>query len=169
MPLSIIMMGPCGCGKTEIGTLLAKELGVPFLNGDDFHPEENKKKMGSGIPLTDEDRWPWLRRLAGEIRRRKQDTGCCVECSALRRVYREVLREGDPDLIFVYLRGSKSLLLQRLNDRKGHFMKPGMLDSQLAILEEPGEDENAIAVSIDATPEMIVGQVVASLKKLYKL
>ena len=116
MPFSMILMGPCGCGKTEVGTLLSKKLGVPFLEGDDYHSPENKKKMGSGIPLTNKDRLPWLETLASEVSKHKEG-GCCVACSALKKSYRDVLRKGHPDLLS--LQGYIRAFLAFLNKKTG--------------------------------------------------
>jgi gluconokinase len=162
---TLIVMGVSGCGKSLIGAMLAKALGGKFDDGDDFHPPANKAKMSQKIPLTDEDRWPWLTNLREHIlNTRSQTSWHVVACSALKRTYRDLLRGDDTskELKFVYLKGSKELIASRLNARKGHFFKPELLDSQFAALEEPTADE-AIVVDISGSPEEIVGDVVARL------
>jgi gluconokinase len=162
---TLIVMGVSGCGKSRIGSILAEALGGQFDDGDDFHPPANKEKMSARIPLTDEDRWPWLEILRGRIlEMRAQTPWHVLACSALKRAYRDVLRGDDTTekLQFVYLRGSKELIASRLNARKGHFMPPGLLDSQFTTLEEPGAEE-AIVTDISGTPEEIVQSVLATL------
>ncbi|KAK7501638.1 hypothetical protein BaRGS_00007069 [Batillaria attramentaria] len=173
----VILMGVCGCGKTTVGEALAARLGCLFSDADDFHSDENKLKMRSSIPLTDEDRLPWLRKIYEYIKSldSKSQT-CVVTCSALKKKYRDILRSGaaasipqpnDPQqqtlqdntvssqpalqsssIVFVHLKGSKQLLEERLAGRIGHFMPADLLTSQLATLEEPGVDENCLAVDI---------------------
>lgn len=162
---TLIIMGVSGCGKSLIGSMLAEALGGKFDDGDDFHPPANKAKMSARIPLTDEDRWPWLQILRERIvEMRAQTPWHVLACSALKRAYREVLRGEDSTgkLQFVYLRGSKELIASRLNARKGHFFQPALLDSQFAALEEPGAGE-AIVVDISGTPEEIAQSVVKAL------
>ncbi|MFZ4768010.1 MAG: gluconokinase [Roseimicrobium sp.] len=154
-----ILMGVCGCGKSLVGSLLAAQLGGVFEDADDFHPMENKAKMTAGIPLTDEDRWPWLRALRQRIAQRQREAQCYVlACSALKQAYRDVLRSGDSRevLEFVYLKGSRELIGGRMAARAGHYMPTSLLDSQFAILEEPAD---AITVSIDQPPEQIVAAI----------
>ncbi len=143
--LRIVVMGVSGCGKSSMGEALAHRLGLPFIEGDALHPPENVAKMASGTPLTDEDRWPWLARVGQALAAPKG--GAIASCSSLKRVYRDVLRrEAGENVIFVYLHGSRDLLLSRMQHRPGHFMPASLLDSQLATLEVPGPDENAIPV-----------------------
>lgn len=150
----LVVMGVSGCGKSTVAALLADRLGVAFIEGDDLHPQANIDKMHRGIPLEDADRWPWLDAIAQAIDGWRRDgRGGVVTCSALRRAYRDRLDRGRPELRFVYLKGSKDLIARRLAERKGHFMPPGLLDSQFATLEEPGADEPVIAVPIDRPPE----------------
>ncbi|WP_118182190.1 gluconokinase [Paraburkholderia phosphatilytica] len=160
----LIAMGVSGAGKTRIGELLAERLHCEFTDGDAFHSAANKEKMHKGIPLTDEDRWPWLRtiRAAIEAKQRAGETAVFT-CSSLKRSYRDILRDGDKDVIFVYLEGSEALLRERLNSRTGHFFDPSLLKSQLDTLEVPGPDE-AIEVSISLTPEQIVDEVLKQLE-----
>jgi gluconokinase len=161
----LIAMGVSGAGKTRIGELLAERLHCAFTDGDAFHSEANKEKMHKGIPLTDEDRWPWLNaiRAAIEQKQRAHETAVFT-CSSLKRSYRNILRAGDKDVCFVYLQGTREVLEERLKTRTGHFFDPSLLQSQLDTLEEPGEDE-AIAVSIEQTPEQIVDSVLDQMKQ----
>ncbi|MEI5999277.1 gluconokinase [Paraburkholderia bengalensis] len=159
----LIVMGVSGAGKTLIGEMLAERLKCSFTDGDAFHSAANKEKMHNGIPLTDEDRWPWLRtiRAAIEEKQRAHETAVFT-CSSLKRSYRDVLRDGDRDVCFVYLKGSREVLEERLKTRTGHFFDPSLLQSQLDTLEEPGDDE-AITVSIELTPEQIVEETLAKI------
>src|SRR5438874_685194 len=136
-------MGVSGSGKTAIGARLARALGSEFVEGDDLHPPENVKRMTAGIPLTDDDRRGWLLAIAARLREAKRARiGLVVSCSALKRSYRDLLRSvGETEVRFVYLAGSRALLAERLAQRRGHFMPPALLESQLSILEEPSPDE----------------------------
>lgn len=135
----LIVMGVTGCGKTTVGTRLAEELGWAFEDADAFHPPENVAKMSRGIPLTDADRAPWLAAIrARAVEMLARGEPLVVGCSALKAAYRRVLGEGQPGVRFIYLRGDEALLAERLRNRLGHFMDPGLLGSQLATLEEPG-------------------------------
>ncbi len=160
----VVMMGVSGAGKTTIGELLAARLGARFVEGDRFHPAANIAKMSHGEPLTDADRLPWLRALAGELDAARRDGGSIVlSCSALRRAYRDILRAGHEDVALVFLDGAKSLIQQRLDARRGHFMPPGLLDSQFSALEPPGPDEHPICVDIGGEPERIADEIHARL------
>ncbi|ACC71749.1 gluconokinase [Paraburkholderia phymatum] len=160
----LIAMGVSGAGKTRIGELLAERLKCSFTDGDAFHSAANKEKMHNGIPLTDEDRWPWLRTIRAAIEEKQRAGETAVfTCSSLKRSYRDILRDGDRDVCFVYLKGTRELLQERLQTRTGHFFDPSLLQSQLDTLEEPGEDE-AITVSIELTPEEIVDKTLAMVK-----
>ena len=151
----IIVMGVSGCGKTTIGDLVARELGVPFLDGDSLHPVENVAKMAAGTPLTDEDRWPWLAAVGTGLAN-AGDGGLVLACSALRRSYRDAIRAQSPDTVFLHLHGSKEVLRARTEGRTGHFMPPALLDSQLATLEPLEADEAGIVVDIEApVPEVV--------------
>ena len=153
---AIVVMGVSGSGKTSIGEGLAAQFGLPLLEGDQFHPRANIEKMSSGTPLTDDDRWPWLDAIATAMR--DAEKGVIVTCSALRRVYRDRLREraGRP-VLFVFLDGSKETIAARLAERKGHFMPPSLLASQFATLEPPAANEPGIVrVSIEPPVETIV-------------
>ncbi|HEY2023151.1 gluconokinase [Paraburkholderia sp.] len=155
----LIAMGVSGAGKTKIGEMLAERLHCTFTDGDAFHSAANKQKMHDGVPLTDEDRWPWLKTIRAAIEEKQKAGETAVfTCSSLKRSYRDILRDGDQDVCFVYLQGSREVLAERLGHRTGHFFDPSLLQSQLETLEEPGDDE-AITVSIDLTPEEIVDDV----------
>jgi gluconokinase len=162
-----VVMGVAGAGKTEIGAALARALGVHFLDGDDYHPPENREKMAAGIPLTDDDREPWLRLLASRLADAKDaGTGLIVACSALKRSYRDLLRAGAGDVRFIYLKGDAALLAERLARRRGHFMPAGLLESQLETLEEPTPDEEAWVCDIRTAPQDIVASLVARVAAL---
>lgn len=157
-------MGVAGSGKTTVGRALARRLGWRFQEGDALHPPENVAKMRAGHPLDDQDRAPWLAAIAARIDawRGRGEAGV-VTCSALKRQYRAVVGGGRPDVRLVYLYGSRELLAERLAGRRGHFMPPSLLDSQLATLEPPAAEENAIEVSVDAPVADIVERIVAAL------
>jgi gluconokinase len=160
-PPVIVVMGVAGTGKTTVGELLAGRLGWRYAEADSFHSAANVAKMAAGEPLTDEDRGPWLAAICQWIDGRAADgTPGVVSCSGLRRVYRDQLRDGRPQVRLVFLEGSRDLILRRLAARHGHFMRVEMLDSQFAALEPPLPDENVTQVSIDATPEQIVDEIV---------
>ena len=157
----LVVMGVSGSGKTTIGQLLARRLGWPLLDADDFHPPANIEKMRSGTPLTDEDRWPWLDRLNGLLRERDfNGESVLLACSALKQRYRDRLAAGLKDPRWVYLKGSFELIEARMKARKGHYMKAGLLESQFAALEEPAD---AITAEISAAPAVIVDAVEAAL------
>jgi gluconokinase len=161
---AIVVMGVAGSGKSTIGEKLAERLGWTYEDGDRFHPKANVEKMSAGHPLTDEDRWPWLRAIADEIDRIcKKDEHVVIGCSALKRAYRDVLVHGRDDVRIVYLDGSRELIAQRLAARKGHFMPPALLESQFKTLQPPGADERPVTVSIDASVEAIVEDILRQL------
>ena len=163
-PCALIVMGVSGSGKSTIADLLAKRIGWTYEDGDKFHPASNVAKMKAGHPLTDEDRWPWLRAIAAEIDRVCQaGEHVVIACSALKRVYRDILVHGRKDVRIVYLDGTQQLIADRLAKRKGHFMPPDLLPSQFRTLEPPGKDENPVTVSIDASVEAIVDDIVHQL------
>lgn len=151
----IVLIGVSGSGKSTVGKRLARDLGCQFYEGDDYHPQANKDKMRAGIPLTDEDRWPWLaaiRDLMSEILAQKKDA--VVACSALRQAYRDCLRLDGVQ--FVYLKGDYDLICERLENRRTHFFDPALLESQFETLEEP---RGALAVDIAQTPAAIVREI----------
>ncbi|HYF08610.1 MAG TPA: gluconokinase, partial [Acetobacteraceae bacterium] len=130
-PAAIVVMGVSGCGKSTVGALLAARLGWPFEDGDAFHPPANIAKMSAGQPLTDEDRWPWLAAIAARIARARRDgAGVVIGCSALRRAYREALRDGHADVAFLHLSGTPELIMARQAARQGHFMPATLMASQ---------------------------------------
>jgi gluconokinase len=160
IPAAIVVMGVSGSGKSTVGDALAKRLGWLYEDGDKFHPASNVAKMSAGQPLTDEDRWPWLRAIAAEIDRLiAAGERAVIACSALRRAYRDVLVHGRGDVRIVYLSGTQALIADRLNHRKGHFMPPGLLASQFRTLEPPAADERAVTISIDASVETVVDDI----------
>jgi gluconokinase len=163
-PCALIVMGVSGSGKSTIADSLAKRLGWTFEDGDRFHPASNVAKMSAGHPLTDEDRWPWLQAIADEIDRAcKAGEHAVIACSALKRAYRDVLVHGRNDVRIIYLDGTQQLIADRLARRKGHFMPPGLLESQFETLEPPAPVENPVTVSIDASVDTIVADIVCQL------
>jgi carbohydrate kinase (thermoresistant glucokinase family) len=159
-------MGVSGSGKSTVALMLAHRLNWIFEEGDWFHPPSNIEKMHSGVPLTDEDRWPWLHGIAAWIdATRHAGNHGIIACSALKRVYRDILVGDRPDVCLVYLKGERDLIARRLAARDAHFMPPSLLDSQFASLEEPQPDEPAIVVSIVPHPREIVEEIVKRLGK----
>ena len=155
----IVVMGVAGSGKSTIAAGLAEKLGVDFIEGDSLHPQANVQKMASGHPLTDEDRWPWLEAIGDRIEaERAAGMGVVVSCSALKHVYRDCLRKRVNGRVrFILLDGSRELIAKRMLGRKGHFMPQSLLDSQLATLERPGADEDAVVLDISHTvPALLV-------------
>jgi gluconokinase len=165
VPCALVVMGVSGSGKSTIADALAKRLGCRYEDGDKFHPASNVAKMSAGQPLTDEDRWPWLQAIADEIDRIcAKGEHAVVACSALKRAYRKILVHGRSDVRIVFLDGTEALIAGRLAARKGHFMPPGLLTSQFKTLEPPTVDERPLTVSIDATVETIVDDIIGQLK-----
>jgi gluconokinase len=164
IPCALVVMGVSGSGKSTIGEKLAARLSWSYEDGDRFHPASNVAKMSAGHPLTDEDRWPWLQAIADEI-----DLVCkagqhaVIACSALKRAYRDVLVHGRNDVRIVFLDGTQQLIADRLARRKGHFMPAGLLASQFKTLEPPDRSENPVTVSIDASIDAIVDDIVRQL------
>ncbi len=157
-------MGVTGVGKTTVGRLLAERLGARFLEGDAYHPPANVAKMRSGIPLGDADRWPWLEAIRADLARAiAAGETVVVACSALKRAYRDRLRAAGPGVRFVHLEGDPALIAARLARRRGHYMPPSLLPSQLATLEDPRGEPDVLAVSIEGPPEAIVEAVLAAL------
>ncbi|MGA4842958.1 gluconokinase [Streptomyces sp. G45] len=164
-PHVVVVMGVAGTGKTTVGALLAARLGVPYAEGDGFHPEANIAKMSAGTPLTDEDRWPWLDAI-GRWAHGRAGLGGVVSCSALKRSYRERLLAAAPGLVFLHLTGDRALIEERMAQRKGHFMPTALLDSQFATLQPLGPDEPGVAVDVSGTPEEITERSAAALAAL---
>ncbi|HKS19880.1 MAG TPA: gluconokinase [Bradyrhizobium sp.] len=158
-------MGVSGSGKSTIADALAKRLGWRYEDGDKFHPASNVAKMSAGQPLTDEDRWPWLQAIADEIDRICSKGGrAVIACSALKRAYRKMLVHGRGDVRIIFLDGTEALIASRLAARRDHFMPPELLTSQFKTLEPPAPDERPVNVSIDATVESIVDDIIRQLK-----
>ena len=163
-PAVVIIMGVSGSGKSTVGAMLAARLHWRFEDGDWFHPAANIEKMHKGIPLTDEDRWPWLGAIADWIDQLRRRGGHgVIACSALKRAYRDKIRAGRSQVTFVFLEGSKSLIADRLAHRHGHFMPPSLLDSQFEALEQPDPDEPVITVDIAKSPEAQVQDIEQAL------
>ncbi|CAL9581270.1 gluconokinase [Streptomyces sp. enrichment culture] len=165
IPSVVVVMGVSGTGKTTVGNLLADRLGVPYAEADDFHPRANIEKMSAGIPLTDDDRWPWLDAI-GDWARGRAGLGGVVSCSALKRAYRDRLRDAAPGLVFLHLTGDRALVAERLAQRKGHFMPTGLLDSQFATLQPLEPDEAGAAVDVTPAPAEITERALAALAEL---
>lgn len=166
-PAVLIVMGVSGCGKSTIGALLAQRLHWEFEDADWFHPASNVDKMHSGIPLTDEDRRPWLDAIAVWIDKTRHSGGHgVIACSALKRRYRNVLIGDRPDIRLVFLKGDETLIARRIATRHEHFMPQDLLHSQFAALEEPEPDEDPITVSIEPPPRAIAERVLSALNML---
>jgi gluconokinase len=164
IPCALVVMGVSGSGKSTVADKLSERLGWDFEDGDIFHPASNVAKMSAGQPLTDEDRWPWLQTIADEIDRVcKAGQQVVIACSALKRAYRNILVHGRSDVRIVFLNGTQQLIADRLSQRKGHFMPPGLLASQFKTLEPPERNENPITVSIDASVDAIVDDIIRQL------
>ena len=172
-PLRLVVMGVSGCGKTTLTQALGAALGLRAVDGDDLHLPESVRKMSAGIALTDDDRWPWLERVATSLHGPTHNlhdidspgdahAGCVVACSALRRVYRNHLRERVPGLRFVFLDGEAALLHQRMAQRAGHFMRLQLLESQLSTLERPAADERD---TLSLRADQPLGELVAQVRR----
>jgi gluconokinase len=158
-------MGVSGSGKTTVGKAVAETFGIPFIEGDSLHPAANVEKMRHGIPLTDEDRWPWLDSVAHELKERALEKGgAIISCSALRRIYRDRLRAAiGSDLRFVFLAGDKTTLSRRMRRRKGHFMPASLLESQFATLETPSAEDDVLTVDVAGPVEEVVAAAIGML------
>jgi carbohydrate kinase (thermoresistant glucokinase family) len=158
-----VIMGVSGCGKSTVGAALAQVFDIPYLEGDAYHPAANVAKMAAGIPLNDEDRAGWLQGLADEIRQaRERGAGLVLSCSALKRRYRDMLRQADPSLRFVHLDGPRTLIADRMQARVGHYMPSSLLDSQLSILEPLHADEGGLTLDITQPPQVLVARITES-------
>ncbi|WP_137990332.1 gluconokinase [Streptomyces vilmorinianum] len=160
----VVVMGVAGTGKTTIGPLVADALGVPYAEGDDFHPAANVAKMSAGIPLDDADRGPWLDAI-GRWAHDRAGLGGVVSSSALKRIYRDRLRAAAPGVVFLHLTGDRELIERRMTERRGHFMPTALLDSQFATLQPLQEDEAGVAVDVSGSPEEIAARAVAALRR----
>jgi carbohydrate kinase (thermoresistant glucokinase family) len=155
-----VIMGVCGCGKSEVGRRLAAALDVRFLEGDAFHPPENVAKMAAGIPLTDDDRAGWLDTLRDQIAAAQaHGEGLVLACSSLKRRYRDLLRSADPALRFAHLTGARELIAERMQARTDHYMPLSLLDSQLRDLEPLAEDEAGVLLDIADSPDTLIQQI----------
>ena len=164
MPLRLIVMGVSGCGKSTMASALGERLGLDMVDGDDLHLPESVAKMRSGIALQDADRWPWLDRI-GHYLAQAQEPGRVVACSALKRMYRDRIREQAGDVCFVFLDGDFDLIEQRMRQRVGHYMQPGLLDSQFRTLEKPQADEtDVIRLPITEPVQDMVAQALNALQ-----
>ena len=163
---SIVVMGVSGSGKTSAARELTRQLGWEYIEGDDLHPEANVAKMAAGQPLDDEDRWPWLRRIAEVIGEREAaGTSLVLTCSALKRSYRDLLRDGHPSVWFAHMQVSQQVLADRLAQRQGHYMPPSLLDSQLATLEPLAEDEPGDVIAGDGPLTESVTELLSDLER----
>lgn len=151
----IIIMGVCGVGKTSVGRTLAARLGARFIEADDYHSDENRNAMAQGIPLSDEMRLPWLERLSVAAETARQTETVVMACSALKRSYRDLLRDGINNLQFIFLNGDRDLIAERISKRSDHFMPLSLLDSQIAILELPTPDEHVLSVDIAPSKSVV--------------
>lgn len=164
---SVVLMGVSGCGKSSVGAAIARELGAKFIDGDDLHPRANIQKMAGGHPLNDDDRAPWLERLndAAYSLSHKNEVGIIV-CSSLKRRYRDRLRQDNPDMVFLYMKGTFDVIMARLKARAGHYMPTELLQSQFDALEEPGADEpDVMSIDINGSFDEVVSRGVDTLLK----
>ena len=162
---SIVVMGVSGSGKTSAARELTRQLGWTYIEGDDLHPPANVAKMAAGTPLDDEDRWPWLREIAQVIGEHEAaGTSVIVTCSALKRVYRDLLRDGHPSVWFAHVDVDREVLAERLRQRQGHYMPPSLLDSQLATLERLADDEPGAVIDGNAPLVETVAEVLTDLR-----
>ncbi len=152
----VIVMGVSGCGKSTVGAALADRLRIPFTDGDDLHPPSNVEKMSRGVPLTDDDRAPWLAAVGAELARRRS-TGLVIACSALKAAYRDIIRAHAADVFFRHLQVTKQVLAARMVVRSEHFMPLSLLDSQLDTLQPLSADENGLAVDAEQSVDRIIG------------
>ncbi|WP_353951465.1 gluconokinase [Knoellia sp. S7-12] len=161
----VIVMGVSGSGKTTIAEGVTEQTGWAFAEADEFHPKANITKMEAGTALTDEDRWPWLGALGAWMQQKSAEgTSTVITCSALKRTYRDVLRSGLDSLDFIHLDGPAEVIRERMGGRKGHFMPPELLQSQLDTLEALDADESGVFLDIRRTPEQVIDEAVAWLK-----
>lgn len=163
----VVVMGVSGCGKSTLAQALAQALNWRYIEGDQHHSAANIEKMSAGTPLNDDDRAGWLHTLSGLIGQATQaQEGLVLTCSALKRKYRDVLRQGDAALLFLHLQGSKAVIAPRMNVRTGHYMPPSLLDSQLRDLEMPQADERILALDVAQAPEQLLQHALHHLNLL---
>jgi len=152
----VVVMGVSGCGKSSVGQAIAQRTGWTFIEGDDLHPAANQEKMASGVPLDDDDRWPWLDIIADAARAiEAQGNSAVIACSALKRIYRDRLSQAGDTVKFIHLTGDRDTIRARMQARPDHFMPPALLESQLATLEPPTGDENAVRIDISSSVDQI--------------
>ncbi len=166
--IKCVVMGTCGSGKTTVGKALAKHFNATFIDGDDLHPRHNVEKMRAGIPLNDEDRKPWLERVSDVFFSLENRSGSgVVVCSALKRKYRDIIRDGNEGLIFVHLYADKQIIIERMSRRKGHYMKTEMVDSQFATLEFPDPKVETDVINIDVEPaiETVIEEAIKAVEE----
>nr|WP_316656312.1 gluconokinase [uncultured Gellertiella sp.] len=165
LPCRMVLMGVSGCGKSSVGEAFAMRTGAVYCEGDKLHPLENIAKMSAGLPLEDEDRWPWFARVADILC--KAERPVIVGCSALKRIYRDRIRQqaGD-DVVFIHLHGSRVVIEGRMGARQGHFMPTSLLDSQFATLQPPGADELSVTVDIDQPLDAILADILRGLDQI---
>ena len=167
LPPLVVVMGVSGSGKTTIGTLVAHELGVEFIDGDSLHPLENVRKMAAGTPLDDDDRWPWLEIVGRTLHEHgERREGLVVACSALKRVYRERIRSQAPSALFLHLDGTVEVLTRRIEGRSGHFMPAALLESQIETLEPLAQEEGGYVLNIDQPVADMVDDAATRLRAL---
>jgi gluconokinase len=163
-PLTLVVMGVSGVGKTSVAHALVERTGWAFQEGDDLHPDANRAKMAAGTPLTDDDRWPWLRLIAAWIGEQEAaGHGAVVTCSALRRSYRDLLSDGHPSVRFVHLQASEGVLTERVTGRHHEYMPPALLRSQLETLEPLADDEPGVGVETDGGPDAVADRALERL------
>lgn len=163
----IVVMGVSGTGKTSIARALRDELGWDFIEGDNLHPASNIRKMSAGIPLDDTDRGPWLQKIATWIQvADRRGTSTLVTCSALKRAYRDVLRQASSGVVFLHLTADKDIIAERMSRRTGHFMPLSLLESQFATLEPLGRDEKGVTLDVSGSPQQVVHAALEALKPL---
>ena len=161
---ALIVMGGCGVGKTSVGQGLARRLGAVYLEADDYHPPENVAAMARGVPLSDDMRRPWLTAMSRAAETTRQTRDVVVACSALKRQYRDLIRDHVAHSTFVHLQGDRDLIARRLQDRKDHFMPPALLDSQLETLEAPDPEEAAISVDVTGDRDTVIARAEALIR-----
>jgi gluconokinase len=159
----VTVMGVSGCGKTTVGAALAQRLRVSFVDADDLHPPANVAKMSAGTPLDDADRLPWLRAVGAWLAEHA-GSGGVTSCSALRRSYRDILREVAPEQVFVHLAGDREVIARRVAGRPGHFMPVALVDSQFATLEPLDPDERGVTIDVDQPIDTLVDACIAALE-----